>query len=72
MNAYIELNSGLDRDNSLHEFFQPLAHHDDIDDKIRGTNSKKRRFCLLRRETNLKSPLDIVLLGSEISPYQWG
>lgn len=68
VDAYIEMTSGLEHDNSLHELFQPWAQRDDINEKMFGTTLKKRRFCLLRREANLKSPLDIVLLGGKTSP----
>lgn len=71
LDAYIELASGLHHDNSLHEFFQPLAQRDDIDEKILGTTFNQRRFRLLRREANLNSPLDIVLLRGETPPSQW-
>lgn len=70
--AYIELSSGLDHDNSLHELFKPLTQRNDIDEKILSTTLDQRRFRLLRREANLKSPLDIVLVGGETPPSKMG
>lgn len=70
--AYIELSSGLDLDNSLHELFQPLTLRNDIDEKILSTTLDKRRFCLLRCEANLISLLDIVLFGGETPPSKMG
>lgn len=73
LDAFIEFTTALDHDKSLHEIYQPLAQSDDIDEKMLGTTLKQRRFCLLRREANLKSPLDIVVLrGMSSPPSQWG
>lgn len=65
LDAYIELISGLGHDNSLHELFQPWIQHDFIDEEILGPTLKQLQFRLLRRETNLKSPLDIILLNRQ-------
>lgn len=72
LNAYIELASGLEHDNSLHELLQPLTQRNDIDEKMLGKTLEQRRFRLLRREANLKSPLDIVLFRGETPPNKWG
>lgn len=68
LDAYIELSSGLDPDNSLHELFRPWIQHDDIDEDKLRTTLKQHRFRLMRREADLKSPLAIVLLTAETPP----
>lgn len=68
LDAYIELISGLGHDNWLHELFQPWIQHDLINEEILGPTLKQLQFRLLRREANLKSPLDIILLNRQTTP----